>query len=58
MEDWVTCQFIGREAIECDKCSGLIKNQRVHMYVNVDNEIEEVLCEQCWMKVKEEEKIK
>jgi len=53
MEEWVTCQFIGREAIECDKCSGLIKNQRVHMYVNVDNEIEEVLCEECWKAEKE-----
>jgi len=48
MEEWVTWILFGRDVVVCDNCSGSINNQRVHMYVNVDNEVEEVLCEECY----------
>ena len=48
MEEWVTWILFGKDIVVCDKCLNAINNQRMHLYVNVDNEIEEVLCEECW----------
>ena len=48
MEEWVTWALIRSVVAICDKCGKVIETQEVHMYVNGDNEIEEVLCEECW----------
>jgi hypothetical protein len=55
MEEWVTLYVYGNGTLECHKCRVYLKHQKAHMYVNVDHEIEEVLCEKCW---KSEEEVK
>ena len=47
----------GKDTSVCDKCSMVLENQQVHMYANVDNEIEEVLCEKCWDEERDKEKM-
>jgi len=56
MEEWVTLLLRGHDALVCDKCCRITENQLVRMYMNVDSEIEEVLCEECWEK--EQNKLK
>ena len=48
MEEWVTFLLFDKDLLVCDKCSKIFTYQKMHMYVNVDNEVEEVLCEKCW----------
>ena len=55
MEEWVTLYVYGDGTLECHKCRVYLKHQKAHMYVNVNHEIEEVLCEKCW---EEEEEVK
>lgn len=50
MEEWVTIILRKGDALVCSMCGKVIENQQVHMYVDVDYEIEEVLCEECWEK--------
>ena len=50
MEEWVTFILLDKDLLVCAKCLETITYQKVHMYVNVDNEVEEVLCEECWTK--------
>ena len=52
MEEWVTWTLLRRAVIVCDKCSKIFTYPKVHMYVNVDNEVEEVLYEKCWDETK------
>ena len=48
VEEWVTFLLCGRDSLVCEKCSGAISNQKVYMYLNVDHEIEEVVCAKCY----------
>jgi hypothetical protein len=50
MEEWVTLILRRRDALVCNMCAKTIENQQVHMYVDVDYEVEEVYCEECWEK--------
>ena len=56
VEEWLTFRINKEELLQCDRCSGWLRNQEVYVYVNVDRELEEVLCENCWKIVQEEEK--
>ena len=47
-ERWVTLRLRWGEALICHKCYKTIEDQEVHMYVNVDHEIDEVICEMCF----------
>ena len=50
MEEWITWLLFGRDTVICDRCLKMFVYQRMHLYINVDNEVEEVLCEECWTK--------
>jgi len=50
MEKWVTLAVFETEVLVCDACDTQIINQVAYMYVNSDNDVEEVLCERCWKK--------
>jgi hypothetical protein len=49
-ERWVTLRVAYNENLKCFQCSKEITDQVAHLYLNVTDEIEEVLCERCWKK--------
>ena len=51
-EQWVTLIIDEDETIRCSQCQGYLHNQKVHLYVEADQEIEEILCEKCWKVIK------
>ena len=55
VEEWPTDVLGGGETLISGRCYGQLYSQKVHMYVNVDRELEEVLCEGCWEIAQEEE---
>lgn len=48
MEKRITLVLIKNETLECDKCTKLIKNQMMHLYIGVGDEVEEIFCNECW----------
>lgn len=47
-EEWVTFVLFGRDTLRCENCSGLLDSQKVYLCLNVDHEVEEVLCAECY----------
>lgn len=41
-------ELVGVETLKCASCSGNMRNQEMHLYLNADDEIEETLCNDCW----------
>jgi hypothetical protein len=53
-ERWVTLLLLKDESIRCDSCELFLSNQKVHLYLNVTDELDEVLCEACFKKDQKE----
>jgi uncharacterized CHY-type Zn-finger protein len=51
---WGILHLKRRDALVCYKCYKTIEDQKVHMYINVDFEIDKVMCENCWKTAQEE----
>lgn len=49
-EKWGWIELVEDETLRCHSCYESIHKQRMHLYVNVDDEIEEVMCDICWNK--------
>jgi hypothetical protein len=49
-EKWVWIELVEDETLRCLSCCESRHKQRMHFYVNVDDEIEEVMCDSCWNK--------
>lgn len=47
-ERWVLIELKEDEILICNSCDGYLHNQKVHLYIDVNDEIEEVMCETCW----------
>ena len=55
VEEWVILRLFGKDTLVCGNCSGALTHQKVHMHLNVDREIEEVLCAGCYKSRREED---
>jgi hypothetical protein len=49
-EKWVTLCLVDDEILTCQSCLENMQEENVHLYVNVNDEIEEVMCDTCWSK--------
>jgi len=47
-EKWVHIKLSGDETLRCHSCCAYVHNQIVPLYLNVNDEIEEVICSTCW----------
>jgi hypothetical protein len=47
---WGWIELVEDETLRCASCYESIHKQRIHLYANVDDEVEEVLCDACWKK--------
>lgn len=56
-ERWGLIELEGDETLKCHSCDGCIRNQRVHILLNVDGEVEEVMCAFCWKEKQKEKRI-
>jgi hypothetical protein len=55
-ERWVLIWLVRDESLRCHSCSESISKEEAHLYIDVDDEIEEVMCDKCWSKNKREMK--
>ncbi len=53
-ERWVSIKLVEDETLRCHSCHERIGNQKVHLYIDVNNEIEEVMCDTCWKEKQKE----
>ena len=53
-ERWVLIELKEDEILICNTCDGYLHNHRVHLYIGVDNEIDEVMCNTCWKEKQKE----
>lgn len=51
---WVLIQLTETETLKCISCGTYIYIQKVHLYLNVNGEIEEVMCSTCWKRNQKE----
>jgi hypothetical protein len=49
-ERWVTLKLVEDETLRCESCSSYLHDQKVHLYLEVDDELVEILCDTCWKK--------
>lgn len=54
---WGLIELEGDDALKCHSCDGHIRNQRVHILLNVDGEVEEVMCDFCCNEKQKEKRI-
>lgn len=54
-ERWVTFEMKEDEILRCFSCDLRLSHQKVHLYLNVNDELDDVLCEACFKKVQEGE---
>jgi hypothetical protein len=47
-EKWVLIFLGNDEILRCNSCDEYQHNQKVHLYLNVDDEIDTVVCDSCW----------
>lgn len=47
-ERWVSINLCAEESLRCHSCYESAHNQKVHLYLNVDDEIDEIMCDSCW----------
>lgn len=53
-ERWVSIILTEHETLRCELCGTYMYEQRMHLYLDVDDEIDEVLCDTCWKKNQKE----
>ena len=49
-EKWVLIEIDGDEILRCHSCYEGIHDQNVHLHLNVDDEVDEVMCVSCCKK--------
>ena len=49
-ERWVTFALGDDETLRCSSCSKYLHDQEVHIYLDVNDQLDEVMCECCWKK--------
>lgn len=49
-ERWVQIELVEDETLRCRSCLENIQEEKVHLYINVNDEIEEIMCDACWKK--------
>jgi phage FluMu protein Com len=54
-EKWALYYLYEDETLRCTSCSKYLRGQTVHLYINVDDEIDEVKCDACWKEDQKEE---
>jgi hypothetical protein len=52
-ERWVLIRLSGDETLRCHSCYNSAQ-QKAHLYIDVNDEIEEVMCDTCWKKNQKE----
>jgi NifU-like protein involved in Fe-S cluster formation len=53
-EKWALFHLHEDATLECTSCNRDLCGQTVHLYINVDDEIEDVMCDMCWKKNQKE----
>ena len=53
-ERWVSIKLVGDDSLRCQSCHECIDNQKVHLYIDVNDEIEEIMCNVCWKEKQKE----
>jgi hypothetical protein len=49
-ERWVTLVLLKNETLECDGCAEYIHDEEVHLYVDANDDLIEIMCTACWKK--------
>jgi hypothetical protein len=49
-EKWVLKYVYEEETLVCTSCTRYLRGQTVHLYINVDDEVEDILCDLFWKK--------
>jgi hypothetical protein len=47
-ERWASIILCADESLRCHSCYENAHNQKVHLHLNVDDEIDEIMCDSCW----------
>lgn len=47
-ERWVTLEVDEDETLRCTSCSKYLHEQKVYLYLDVNNELGEIMCRYCW----------
>jgi hypothetical protein len=53
-EKWVSIELDLNELLHCRSCREDICEEQMHLYINVDDEVEDILCDRCWKKKQKE----
>lgn len=54
-ERWVTLLLIQDESLRCTSCYRSLSNQKVHLYLDVNDGLDDAMCEACFKKDQKEE---
>ena len=47
-ERWVTFDIGDNETLRCTSCSKYLHDQKGHLFLDVDDELDDIMCECCW----------
>lgn len=53
-ERWVSYYLDGDENLRCTSCHKCLHNQKVYLYMDVNDGLDEVMCDTCWKKDQKE----
>ena len=49
-ERWVWIGLGEDETLRCDSCMAYLHSQKVYLYLDVNDSIDEIMCAACWKK--------